>query len=643
MSKHHINYTSARSLSRLPSTLRTTLTLAIMVSLSRTAFAEPAMVIADRYIIQRKLQGESKPSQPSPQATYVIEDGGKFFDVVITKSSAAQSSDRRPVELDWSKVTADCQEIRKDPDVISCDPEGVSTLASTPNDPMYSSQWAVHDPANNADADVPEAWVRGTGDRSVVVGVIDSGIHYQHPDLYDNVWRNAADPVDGFDNDGNGYVDDYIGINATQGTNNPSDCTGHGTHVSGIIGATGNNGVGIVGVNWAVSLAAASVGDGGCGPSLSDSGILRAMEYFYDLKLRGHNIRLINGSYRSPIYSQAAFDAMVRLNSVDILFVAAAGNDAVNLDVQPRYPANYDVPNVIAVGATGPDFKLAQYSNFGESVDIAAPGGNLQLTNGGVLSTYSPLAPGNAEYASMDGTSMAAPMVAGAIALVASQNPNLSGSQLKELLLSSAWRLSHFSGKVNGGRFLNVGGMSEAAADPSDDSCPNDPNKTRPGICGCGVSDTDSDGDGTPDCNDACSADPGKTSPGVCGCGVGDIDANGNGQIDCVDSGNGSGDSGLKSIVPPRPTIRRQGRWLRIDMQQRGGVDYYVELQFTPPRRSNGRRLQPEIKILTWQSNAFLIRRPPKRYVLQVRYAFRTLGTESDFSYYSYPTRHTVR
>jgi subtilisin family serine protease len=508
------------------------------LTLPAAAVAQVELVIADRYIVQRKQSGASNPSTPSAHVTYVREDGGQFFDVVVLKSAVeqAQANGRTYEPLNWSKVMADCEQIKQDPDVVSCDPEVVYTLQSTPNDPMYSSQWAVHDPANSADANVPEAWVRGTGNHSVVVGIIDTGLYYRHEDLQANVWRNPADPVDGIDNDGNGYVDDHHGIHAHKRTNDPDDCQGHGTHVGGIIGATGNNATGITGVNWAVSLATAAITDDNCGPYLSESGILRAMEYFYDLKQRGHNIKVINASYGGYSYSQAEYDGIARLNSADILFAAAAGNEKFNTDFKPSYPADYNLPNVISVGASGPDLQTTWYSNYGESVDIVAPGGDLSVTNGGMISTFSPLAPGNYLYKPDQGTSMAAPMVTGAIALIASQFPELTGARLKEILLNSARRVPALNGKAKLGRFLDVGAMSEMASQPPGDDCPNDPDKTSPGECGCGVPDTDTDKDGTADCNDQCKFDPRKIAPGFCGCGAPETDSDRDGVPDCKDS-----------------------------------------------------------------------------------------------------------
>lgn len=623
----------------------------------------PVKVRAGRYIITRK-SVSSAASAGSPTVNYSTRRSTGYFDVVVPNShgSARMSATAQVEDLNWLKVKEHCKEIEQDETVASCEPDVLVATAAQPNDPEFGKQWGLHDPVNDVDIDVLPAWDRGTGSKSVIVGVIDSGVYYNHPDLLPNLWSNPVEPLDGVDNDGNGYVDDIVGVNADKGTNDPIDCSGHGTHVSGIIGAKGNDNQGVTGVNWTTSIVNVSASLE-CGPWLSTAGLLGGFDYFYDLKVRGHNIRVINASFGSKVFSQAMYDAIARLNSVGVLVVAAAGNENVNLSATPAYPASYDLPNIISVAATDRALAITSYSNFGQDVDIAAPGGENGDPSLGIYSTYSPLAAEKSTYESKAGTSMAAPMVTGALALVASQAPQFSGAQLKEILLKSAFTVKSLEGYVAGALFLNVGGMSELATGQSD-QCPNDPNKTSPGVCGCGVADVDSDGDGTFDCQDGCASDKAKVTPGACGCGVADTDSDGDGKLNCQDAcpsdktktspgvcgcgiadsdANGNGridcqDIGIASVAPPAPTLRRQGRYLRISMTPLDGVQYYVQLTVTPPRGSGKRRVTGYYEV---QSASVLVKGLKRGTRAQVRYAYFLTGTGREYSYWS-PFKSTV-
>jgi subtilisin family serine protease len=595
------------------------------------AQTDPVKVLSGRYIITRK--STSTASAAASTRNYVTKRSTGYFDVVEPTSSQlrVQSVAPRTEELNWSKVSDDCRQIEQDPSVASCEPDVLVPLAAVPNDADFGKLWAFDAPVEDTDVDAPRAWDRGTGSAKVLVGVIDTGIYYEHPDLSPNIWKNPAEPVDGIDNDGNGYIDDVRGINGYFGNNDPIDCNGHGTHVAGIIGAKGNNGIGVTGVNWTSSIITASARFD-CGKFLSSAGVIAAYNYFYDLKVRGHDIRVVNASYSAPVSLQAEYDAISRLQKVGVLLVASAGNEKNNNSANPSYPASYDLPNIISVAATNRRLALASYSNYGANVHIAAPGGELGDAQVGILSTYSPLAEGEKWYASLSGTSMAAPIVAGAVALVASQAPQLSGAQLKEIMLASAYTIPGLEGVVAGGRFLNLAGMAELAADPTD-QCPSDPNKTGPGACGCGVADTDSDGDGTPNCKDSCPSDRGKTSPGVCGCGFADSDANGNGKIDCLDTG-------LGSIVPEKPELRVRGRALFISMVPSTGVNYYLQITVIPPWEARSRR---KTRFYVVNSPVVRMQKPGRRWGVRVRYAYLAAGSDNDFSYWSNFTSKTMR
>jgi subtilisin family serine protease len=585
--------------------------------------AEEIRVASNQYIVQRKPVTDLH-AQRAGRVTYFTKNQGEHFDVVVpikagTKSLSASFS-TEPV--DWLKVAEDCKEIAKDPSIETCEPNTVQTLNTLPNDPLLSLQWGLFDTSvNDADIRANIAWNYTTGSKSTLIGVIDSGIYWQHPDLSSNLWSNPGDPYDGVDNDANGYVDDIFGIDAGSGTNDPNDCSGHGTHVSGIIGAASNNGIGVSGLNWTTSLIVARVAEDCSGSGLL-SHSLEGYNYFYGLKRKGHNIRAINASLGSFNYSPAEYAAIQRLNSVDILLVAAAGNETTNVDITPAYPAGYDLPNIISVGATGPTLARPVYSNYGQTVDIAAPGGDQSFYLGGIYSTWSPLSPEGVLYKFVQGTSMAAPMVTGAIGLLASQRPYLNGTHLKGMVLFYADHAPALDPYVANGRFLNVGALA-VAPDPAD-NCPADPNKIEPGICGCGTTDLyiDSDGDRTYNCIDQCTSDPSKTAPGNCGCGISDADTNGNGVADCSDPV-------VAGIVPTAPSLKSSKRNLTISVTPKSGVVVYLKVVIKPTKGKT------KTSYYTLTAAIRVIKKLAAGATVTVQYAYMLNGTNPTFSYYS--------
>ena len=330
------------------------------------------------------------------------------------------------------------------------EPDFVITASATPNDPSYSRLWGLHNTGqtgglSDADMDVAEAWDVSTGARSVVVGVIDTGIDYRHPDLAANMWRNPGEtPGDGVDNDRNGYVDDVYGWDFANNDADPFDDEGHGTHVSGTIGAVGNNGVGVVGVSWNVSLMALKfLGADGSG---STSGAIAAINYATRMRQSfGVNVVATNNSWGGGGASTALRDAIAAGGAAGILCVAAAGNDATNNDSTPSYPANYASDAIIAVAAIDSSNRLASFSNYGATtVDVAAPGV-------GIYSTVP-----NSGYASYSGTSMATPHVTGTVALLAAANPGATASQIRSAILGTAVPVAGLAGKVATGGVVNA-------------------------------------------------------------------------------------------------------------------------------------------------------------------------------------------
>ncbi len=343
-----------------------------------------------------------------------------------------------PRQTDINKII---NSYKNNSNVEFAEPNYIVHIDAVPNDPDFSLLWGLHN-ENDADIDAPEAWDITTGSSDIVVAVIDTGVDYNHQDLAANMWVNSNETLNGEDDDGNGYVDDIRGWDFFSNDNNPYDESGHGTHCSGTIAAVGNNGKGVVGVSWNAKIMPLRF-LGPEGGYTSDA--VFAINYAI---YNGADI--MSNSWGGGGYSVALEDAISAANESGILFVAAAGNSRKNTDRRPHYPSSYDVPNIISVAATDHNDALAGFSNYGpNSVDLGAPGVD-------ILSTY----PGG--YAWGDGTSMAAPHVSGAAALIMAQNPTISVADLKAKILDSVDPIDALAGKtVTGGR-LNVFNCLEA-------------------------------------------------------------------------------------------------------------------------------------------------------------------------------------
>src|SRR5688500_4575742 len=311
-------------------------------------------------------------------------------------------------------------------------------------DPQFIEQWALANSGQRggkegADISAPLAWGVTTGSQEVVVAVLDTGVDYKHEDLKPNMWTRPAS-MEAYQDAQLGSVDDERGFNAIVNESDPMDDNGHGTHCAGIIGAEGENDLGIAGVNWKVRIMPLKFMNAGGSGTTKDA--IEAINYAINRKKAGVNVRIISASWGSTQKSRALEEVIRKAYENDILFVAAAGNSSVNNDRSPHYPSSYNVPNVVSVAALDRNDELAKFSNWGaKSVAIGAPGVD-------ILSTWL----GNA-YEEKSGTSMATPVVSGVAALIVAQQPSMSVDDLRKKLLASTDPIVALKGKtVTGGR-----------------------------------------------------------------------------------------------------------------------------------------------------------------------------------------------
>ncbi len=321
------------------------------------------------------------------------------------------------------------------------EPNYIYTATAVPNDPKFNELWGMHNTASdgspaNIDIDAPKAWESSVGGADVVVGVVDTGVSYTHPDLASNIWTNSGEiPNNNIDDDNNGVIDDYYGYNAIQNNGNPLDDNGHGTHCAGTIGAVGNNSLGVAGVNWTAKIMPLKFLSSSGAGNLNDA--VKAITYAVRAKEAGVNIKVLSNSWGGPDESQTLNAAIAAANASGILFVAAAGNAGSDNDTTAVYPANSAVPNVISVAAVDRDGNPASFSNYGATtVHVAAPGV-------GIVSTWL-----NDGYTSLSGTSMATPHVAGVATLLAGREPSLTTAALRARILETAKPLSGLQGLI---------------------------------------------------------------------------------------------------------------------------------------------------------------------------------------------------
>jgi len=445
------------------------------IPISETPIAVSAEYAPDRLIVR---YNPDKPRAQTGMMSIESVTNAQAGTSVLADLSDAGVPGMQVVQVTSNTLDAAMEAYKASPDVLYVEPDykislspvektgkvvdaGALSIESAiyPNDPGYKYLWGMHNTGqapfygtSDADIDSPDAWGITTGSPHVVVAVVDTGVDYTHPDLSSNIWQNTGEIVNGMDDDGNGYIDDIRGWNFASKNNNPMDDNGHGTHCAGTIAAVGNNGIGVAGTAWNVKIMPLKFLNAQGSGYVSDA--ISAILY-----ANRKGAAVISNSWSGSGYTQSLKDAIDASNAV---VVCAAGNSGKNADVSPQYPAAFSSSNILSVAATDYYDRLASFSNYGSnSVDLAAPG----------VSIYSTARSGSYQY--LSGTSMATPHVAGVAALIKSQNPSMSGTQIRSKIFSSVDRVTSLSGKVaSGGRLNAAKALGGAAPTPTPTKTP---------------------------------------------------------------------------------------------------------------------------------------------------------------------------
>ena len=402
-------------------------------------------------------------AQATPYNGYIVKvkEGSNFLSSKAVSSyghitKTAHTKFGTFARLETSKGLSDkaMQTLANNPEIEYIEPNYIISLHSrkgvTPTDAMFGKQWGLLNTGRNGgsiftpgvageDINIAKAWdiTQGaTGEKTIVIAVIDTGVDYTHPDLKSQIEANSAELTGkaGVDDDGNGYIDDVYGYDFANKDGDPMDGHGHGTHCAGVIGAS-HNSAGIAGVMSNVKIVPIKfLTDAGSGETID---AISSIDYAIK---RGVNV--MSNSWGGGDKEQSLLDAITAAETAGITFVAAAGNDSSNNDTTASYPANYDVSNVISVGSYTAAGAKSSFSNFGvKTVHVTAPGSS-------ILSTYK-----NGTYASLSGTSMATPHIAGVVGLILSKEPNLTPVQIRERLVNTSVKTDKLkSASLSGGR-----------------------------------------------------------------------------------------------------------------------------------------------------------------------------------------------
>ncbi len=413
----------------------------LVVLLARAANTTPDTPLAAKELAQgfREHTLIAKP-RATRRAT---ADADEARDRVRVRAKFEHLNDLRVIELDNTDNLADAiTRLQATGRYDFVEVDRIRHLDATPNDPSFSAQWALNNTGTSggsvgADIKAVAAWDIIHDAPNVIVAIVDTGVNLTHQDIAPNLWIN---PSPGSLNDRNGA--NFVGGRGAMVSGNPTDDAGHGSHVAGIIGAVGNNGVATSGVAWKVQLMAVKVFPASGSGSVSD--IAAGVNYALS-----HGAQIINASYGetgSAGFSQTELNAVSAAFDRGVIFVAAAGNEAANLDVARHYPASFSLDNIVTVGSTTRSETLATSSNYGTTVDVLAPGDSI-LSLGYTNTTGT---------ATLSGTSMATPHVTGALALLKAQFPNDTYRQLINRLMRGADIIPRYAGKSQNGSRLNL-------------------------------------------------------------------------------------------------------------------------------------------------------------------------------------------
>ncbi len=329
----------------------------------------------------------------------------------------------------------------RNPDIEYAEPNYIYHPYASPNDSMYSEQWALEK------INMESVWDLEKGNTGVVIAIVDTGVQWDHPDLSGKIWDNSDEIAgNGTDDDNNGYIDDVRGWDTADADNNPADSYGHGTHCAGIAAAQTDNSIGISGVAWNCRIMPVKIDSMVWERAFTAAACAEAITYAAD-----NGAQVISMSWGGPADSSAIRSALEQAHSQGVVLIAAAGNSN---DDFSGYPAVYH--NVISVSATNCNDNKVYFSTYGVFVDVAAPGAD-------IYSTYT-----GSSYASFSGTSMAAPHAAGLAALLISHNSALNNEQIRQILHNSSddkgdpgWDVYYGYGRINASQALQQAGSSQ--------------------------------------------------------------------------------------------------------------------------------------------------------------------------------------
>jgi subtilisin family serine protease len=408
------------------------LALVVGFLVTATGFASIDQEIQSKYLVR------FKPYVNNESAVFVLEGHGLkvkryILEVGLYVAEAADPEFFEKNRLSKLRGLQDIAYVERNSIWKSLEGPGIEVRPEVrPNDPFYYQQQGL------LRLEPELAWEQSIGSYDIVVAVSDSGVDYRHPDLKQQLWKNPAELPNGVDDDRNGFIDDFYGWDFVDLDNAPLDDHMHGTHVAGILGAEGNNGVGVVGVNWHVRIMPVRFLDKD-GNGTTEHGIDTIL---YAAK---NGAKIINASWGSYLRSEALADAIRFAYSQGTLVIAAAGNDSKDTDLTPMFPAAYDLPGMVSVASSQSDGLFSSFSNWGQlSVDFAAPGSD-------ILSTLPDL-----RWGSLSGTSMATPMASGVAALMLARFPQLSVTELRNALLNSVVDKPSYRGKLSTAGELNA-------------------------------------------------------------------------------------------------------------------------------------------------------------------------------------------